>query len=120
MSTARDNLDAHLARPPELVVDPVSTNPPPESGSVAPVRRSRKARRGVAAPLSSLRVLGRSAPVSMTVTLRYGSEPWVEVSDFRGRFWVRHDASLVDLIRKMQDGGYRVQEHKPSTRKRKG
>lgn len=52
----------------------------------------------------------------MTVTLRGGADLWVEVQDFRGRFWIRHDASIVDLVLKMQAGGYAVEEPRASTR----
>lgn len=88
---------------------------------MSPGRRSRRAQWRKAPPLRLFTRYGRRTPVSVTLTPRISSELWIEVSDFRGRFFIRHDSSVWDLISKLQEGGYYVKAEASTTdRRRRG
>lgn len=48
-------------------------------------------------------------PTSVAFTRRVSSEAWIEVSYAHGRFWIRHDASVWDLLDRLQHGGFDVE-----------
>lgn len=85
-------------------------------GKITGRRRSRKGQWRVAPPLPGARVYGLRASVRIEITPRLNSELWLEVSYSEGRFWVRHDASLLELVQMVQRGGFLVQPHKTNTR----
>lgn len=91
---------------PELPVAAPSTTSDAESDTL---RRPRRAlARTYAPPLALARLYGPSTPVRLTVTCRYSSEAWIEVEYVHGRFWIRHDASVHDLVQRMIGGGFMV------------
>ena len=96
-----------------------STTSPDGDGKITGPRRSRKAQWREAPPLPGSRVYGRATPVRLTLTPRIGSELYIEVEYSEGRFWVRHDAGLVDLVKRIQEGGFRVAPPTASTTRRK-
>lgn len=51
-------------------------------------------------------------------TPRISSEVWIEVSYAHGRFWIRHDASVWELIVKLQEGGFMVAPPTTPSRRR--
>lgn len=72
---------------------------------------AQKARRrgwSVAEPVPGLRVYGRQTPVRLALTPRVSSELWIEVEYGQGRFWVHYDVSVMDLVTRVQQGGFRV------------
>lgn len=79
----------------------------------------RRARRRQAAPLAGARVYGEKCPVSITLTIRTSAEVWIEVSNHEGRFFVNHDASLLELIRQVQRGGHWIEDNPSTIRNRK-
>lgn len=44
----------------------------------------------------------------MMITPRIGADMWLEVEYSEGRFFVHVDASVWDLVAKMQEGGFWV------------
>lgn len=66
-----------------------------------------------------MRLYGIACPVSVTFTVRTSAEIWIEVSNAHGRFYVNHDASVLDLIRQIQQGGHWIEDNPSTTRNRK-
>lgn len=94
-----------------------STTPADDAPTLRPGRRSRRAQWREAPPLRLASYMGARTPVSVTLTPRIGSDLYIEVSDHRGRFWVRHDGSVWDLVQKLQQGGYLCAPPASTTRK---
>jgi len=103
---------------PFLNVCSVSTTPEISREKITGRRRSRKGARRVAAPTPGFRLYGRACPVRLTCTPRIGAEVYIEVETSEGRFWVHQDASLLDLITRVQQGGFSI-EPRPSTTRRR-
>jgi hypothetical protein len=92
-----------------------STTSEPELGKIKRPRRATQKRRGVAAPHRLASVLGPRTPVTLTLTIRRGSELWLEVCTDQGRFFVSYDASAFDLVQQVIRGGHMVEELSAST-----
>lgn len=91
-----------------------STTSAAESAKIKRPRRARTPRRRQATPLKGLRLWGIACPVTLTMTIRHSSTVWIEVSNHEGRFFINHDASVYDLIRKVQMGGHTIEVHPQS------
>ena len=91
---------------PYLNVRSPSATPEQKSAKIDRPRRAQRRRQ--APPLSGSRIYGPGTPVRLTLTPRFSSEAWIEVEYEHGRFWVKHDAGVWDLIRRMQEGGFWV------------
>lgn len=90
----------------------------------AKIRRSPKGStaRPKAAPLAGAGLSGVRCPVSVTLTYFGGSEPWVEVSYYQGKFFVLGTGSVLSLIERIQHGGFPLSpppERRTSWRDRK-
>lgn len=90
-----------------------SAEPEPKMGRSSARKR---ARRRQASPLPGMRLYGLACPVSVTFTVRTSAEVWIEVSNAHGRFYVNHDASVLDLIRQVQRGGHWIEDNPSTTR----
>jgi hypothetical protein len=80
---------------------------------MANIKRPRRAPQrtsGVAAPHRLASVLGPRTPVTLTLTVRRGSELWLEVIGDQGRFFLAFDASVFDLVQLVIKGGYLVHD----------
>lgn len=95
---------------------PTSDKSQPKMGRSSARRR---AARRQADPLPGMRLYGIACPVSVTFTVRTSAEIWIEVSNAHGRFYVNHDASLLDLIRQVQQGGHWIEDNPSTTRRRR-
>lgn len=105
---------------PYLNTRSVSTTSSGDDGKLSRPRRSRKGQWRVAPPLPGSRLYGRATPVRLTLTPRIGAEVYIEVETSQGRFWVRHDASVLDLAFKIQEGGFTVRPPTGSVARKRG
>jgi hypothetical protein len=80
-------------------------------GKIKRPRQGHTKRRRQAASLKGLALYGTACPVSLTVTIRRSADIWLEISTAEGRFFINHDASVYDLVRLVQRGGYWIQPH---------
>jgi hypothetical protein len=76
-------------------------------------------RRTIAEPPSAARIYGPKTPVSVVLTYHGGSEPWVEVRNHQGRFWVIGTGSVLDLVNRIIAGGFPIQPTPDRSRRRR-
>ena len=112
-------MDSDAEDAPYLRVNPPSTTSARDDGKIGRPRRSRRAQWRKAPPLPGSRIWGRRAPVRVEFRPRISSEVWVEVEYSEGRFWIDHNASVWDLIVKLQEGGFMVAPRVGENRKPK-
>jgi len=98
-------------REPWTNIPSVSTTSSARVGKIMRPRQGGTKRRRQAASLKGMRLYGLACPVSMTVTIRRSAEVWLEISTAEGRFFVNQDASVYDLVRLIQQGGYWITPH---------
>lgn len=67
-----------------------------------------KAQRRAAPPHPSAKRLGMSTPHTIRLEWKGGAEGWVMVSDHRGRAFFPGDITLVSLIERLTEGGYKL------------
>ena len=104
---------------PRIWLNPPSTTSGETEPKMGRSSARRRARRRQATPLPGSRLYGLRCPVSVTFTVRTSAEIWIEVSNAHGRFYVNHDASVLDLIRQIKQGGHWIEDNPSTTRNRK-
>lgn len=100
---------------PHMPVGYPSTTLAANDVKIAPARRATASEWREAPPLRLAAHFGPETPVTLTITPHVSGELWLEISDFRGRFWIHHDVSVWELVTRMQAGGYWMRDRGLST-----
>lgn len=100
-----------MSQPPEPYTNLRSASPTISAGD-GKIRRPRRARekRRRATSLAGAKVHGPYTPVTVTLTLRRGgSEPYIEVRNHEGRFFVEGMSAVIELVQQVIRGGHSIE-----------
>lgn len=108
-------MDLHPDQEPWTNLRSPSTTPSDKPAKIRRPRRAQSSRRRQAAPHRLASRYGLKTPVTLTLQLHQRADLWMEVTTDEGRFFVRFDASVFDLVKQVIHGGHQVEELTAST-----